>query len=91
MLGDLFVECIPAESLLDNDPPCTANTVLYLVSSMQYLICCLALSTSKPFRKSIFTNKLFAFSALLMLAYQSVQVVYDLPWNNDLMGLTSLP
>jgi cation-transporting ATPase 13A3/4/5 len=56
MLGDKFIKCTSAEDVEDDDPPCSNNTVLYLVSSMQYLFCCLALSVSKPFRKSITTN-----------------------------------
>jgi len=58
---------------------------------MQYLVCCLALSISKPFRKPIYTNYLFAGSAIVMGTYQTVQIVVDMEWNQWLFDLTTLP
>ena len=31
-LGDGFVKCVLADNVLDDDPPCSQNTVLYLIS-----------------------------------------------------------
>ena len=43
---------------METDPPCTQNTVLYLLSCMQLLTCCLCLSIGKPFRKPFYSNSL---------------------------------
>ena len=45
-----FIKCESAENVEDQDPPCSLNTVIYLISTMQYLTTCLALSKSKPYR-----------------------------------------
>jgi len=82
---------VPALDLLDDDPPCTQNSVLYLLSCMQYLTCCLALSISKPFRKPITTNYYFFISVLMMLSYQSWQVMFYNSVNSDIFDLLDLP
>ena len=40
------------------------DTVLFLATNFQYLFVCLAFSTSKPFRKAIYKNKLFIISVV---------------------------
>jgi magnesium-transporting ATPase (P-type) len=68
-LGDDFVACTLNEEELEDPPPCSEQTVVYLISWMQYLYCCLCFSISKPFRKAMYTNPLFLVSVILMLAY----------------------
>ncbi len=47
------------------------DTVLFLASNYQYLFVCLAFSVSKPFRKSIFTNKLFLISVIVKTVFDT--------------------
>jgi len=89
-VGDDYIVCVPAQSLDSDDPPCTDNTVLYLVSMMQYLVCCLALSESKPFRKPIYTNYWFFGAVILIMAYQVFTVLAANQFNSDLFDLVNL-
>lgn len=73
---ELFVKCEHAADVEDDDPPCSKNTALYLLTTMQYVICCLCFSISKPFRKAIWTNPLYFVSVILMTAYQLYLVCF---------------
>jgi len=64
---------------------------MFIVSAMQYITCCLALSTSKPFRKPIHTNKLFLGSVIVTLVYQGYLILFLDDWNADLFRLVFLP
>lgn len=75
-----YVKCVPADNFDDDDPPCSYNTMLFELTSMQYVVCCLCFSISKPFRKPIWTNKLFLFSVVIMLIYQVYIIIYLDPW-----------
>jgi len=68
-LGDSFVKCTIAKNVVDDDPPCSSNTALYVFSIQQYLICCLTYSIAKPFRKPIYKNPLFSVSVIVMVSY----------------------
>jgi len=59
------------------------NTALFWVSCFQYLSTVVAFSVSKPFRKPLYTNKLFSFSLLLMLAFNIYLVVTPDNWAID--------
>lgn len=48
---------------------CTINSVVYLYSTMQYIVVCLCYSISKPFRKSIWTNPFYLVSVIIMSVY----------------------
>lgn len=67
--GDSYIKCKPIESVIKDDPPCSSNTALYVFSCQQYLICCLAFSIAKPFRKPIYSNPLFFISISVLLIY----------------------
>ena len=53
---------------------CQDNTVIYLVSNMQYLITVFAFSVSKPFRKPLYTNVLLTLFMIIAFAY-SVYII----------------
>ena len=74
-LGSDFVRCAPAEAYGEDDPPCSENTVIYLFTCMQYLVCCLCFSKGKPFRKEFYTNPFFLVSVVAMLVYQCHLIV----------------
>jgi len=74
-LGDSYIVCKQATEVGEEDSPCSDNTVLFLFSSMQYIVCCLCFSISKPFRKPIYTNPLFLGSVILMVAYQAFLLI----------------
>lgn len=75
-LGDDFVKCVSSKTVEDDDPPCSQNSVLYLISCQQYIITCLCFSIAKPFRKPIWSNPLFLVSLLIMLAYQTYLLIH---------------
>ena len=89
--GDLFIECVEEEDIEDTVNPCSENTVLFLFTSMQYLISCWCFSISKPFRKPVYTNPLFFVSFLLMFGYQAYLMVYLDDFNQWLMDLVKIP
>lgn len=91
MLGDEYVECKLSPELLVDDPPCSLNTTLYLISCMQYLICCLCFSISKPFRKGIQTNPLYLISVIIILSYQSYCIIYLDTFTKNVFALVNLP
>jgi cation-transporting ATPase 13A3/4/5 len=45
------------------------NTAVFWVSSFQYLGTVVAFSVSRPFRRPLYTNKIFIVSLILMLAF----------------------
>ena len=53
---------------------CRDNTVIYLVSNIQYLITAFAFSISKPFRKPIYTNILLTLFMIFAFGY-SVYII----------------
>ena len=90
-LGPSYIKCVPAATLLDDDPPCSANTVLYLFTSIQYITTCLVFSVSKPFRKHIWTNPAFLFSVIIISAYQVFLILSPDTYSADLFALVPLP
>lgn len=75
-LGQDFVQCKASKVLKEEDPPCSTNTVLYLISYMQYIICSVSFSIGKPFKKEIWTNYLYSASLLIMLIYTVYLMFY---------------
>ena len=91
-IGDAeFEECVPAEDFDDDDPPCSYNTMLYEFTCMQYIICCLCFSISKPFRKAVWTNPLYLFCVIVMTAYQTYLIFFLDDWSEDAFGLLEFP
>ena len=70
-----FYEPINAEEISFDEPnPSYENTVLFMVANFQYLVTCIAFSVSKPFRKSLWTNKAFTVSIALLILLGSLCV-----------------
>lgn len=67
--ADKFVVCVQSEDLGGDDPPCTINTAIYLLSSQQYVISCVSYSVGWPWRKPISSNPLFAISLAGLIVY----------------------
>ena len=88
---DDFVKCIQSDDVDEDDPPCSKNTALYLISCQQYLICCLTFSIAKPFRKPIWHNPLFLFSVIIMLAYQTYLFFNIDDWSEDTFQILDIP
>lgn len=83
--------CKQSATVIDDDPPCSDNTALYLVSCQQYLTCCLTFSIAKPFRKPIWRNPLFFVSAFAMFGYQTYLFFYMDSWSRSTFGLLDIP
>ena len=90
-LGSKYVDCKPSDDFLDDDPPCSLNTVLYLLSIMQYITCCLVFSISKPFRKPVYTNPLYLVSVIFMGLYGIYSIVHYDSWTGDTFQLLDVP
>lgn len=90
-MGAGYVVCVPAERVVDDDPPCSDNTVMYLFTCMQYSMCCLCLSIGKPFRKPFYSNPFYLVSIVLMTAYQTYVIAYQDSWDTSTFALLALP
>ena len=86
-----YIVCVESKDFDESDPPCSANTLLYLLTTMQYITCCLVFSISKPFRKPVYTNPLYLISVSAMAAYGIYLIVNVDSWSASLFGLTQLP
>lgn len=91
LTGADFVKCVQSATVEDDDPPCSDNTALYLVSCQQYVVCCLTFSIAKPFRKPIWRNPLFFCAAFAMFAYQTYLFFYMDSWSKTTFGLLAIP
>ena len=86
-----YTKCVPAEDVEDDDPPCSYNSMLYELTCMQYIICCLCFSISKPFRKPVWTNPLYFVSVTLMAAYGIYLIFHLDDWSADTFALLPFP
>ena len=73
------------------DPPCTQNTCIYVYSCMQYVICCMCFSISKPFRKSVHTNPIFLACLMFLMVYQTYLLFYFDSFSQGLFELVPVP
>ena len=90
-MGSEYVTCEVSESAVDEDPPCSMNTMLFVFSVMQYLICCLCLSIGKPFRRPFYTNPFFLVSVTVMVVYQMYIIAYQDSWTMSTFAILELP
>lgn len=89
--GKEYTKCVQAIYVEDDDPPCSANTALYLISVQQYVICCLTFSIAKPFRKPIWQNPIFFISVYTMLIYQTYLFYNIDDWSSKNLNLLPIP
>jgi len=68
-----------------------AITGVFLVSLSQYIGCCIAFSISKPFRKSIFSNRLFCLALLLLTSLSLYITLIPNIHVRNWMGIVELP
>ncbi|KAF0294031.1 putative cation-transporting ATPase 13A3 [Amphibalanus amphitrite] len=66
---------------------CWENTVVFFVSSYQYLILATAFSKGPPFRRPFYTNRLFLGALLLLSALQTTLVLWPEPHLVSWFGL----
>lgn len=72
---------------------CWENTVIFLVSSYQYIILALVYSKGKPFRQSVFTNTFLIFCSFILMIFLTFLLLYPIkivakffeiiPWDHD--------
>ncbi|XP_076256726.1 polyamine-transporting ATPase 13A3-like [Rhynchophorus ferrugineus] len=67
------------------------NYAVFCVSTFQYIIMAIIFSESKPYRKSIFSNKIFVFSLALMTAVCVYITIYPHQFIIDLLELKVPP
>ena len=77
-------KCNNADDTVD---PCQDNTVIYLVSNMQYLITAFAFSISKPFRKPIYTNLWLTLFMIFAFAYSVYIIVIPDKYSREILDL----
>ncbi|PYH40684.1 putative P-type ATPase [Aspergillus saccharolyticus JOP 1030-1] len=80
----------PSADLNDNIQN-SANTILFLVSSFQYIFSSVVLSAGPPFRKPMISNKPFLFMVLLDLLFSCYMLFRPTQWLRRVMQLTYLP
>ena len=70
---------------------CYDNTVVFLISNMQYLISAIAFSISYPFKKSIFTNYLLILCLFLAFSYSAYLIIIPDEGSMNILDLAVLP
>jgi len=70
----------------NNNTLCYQNTVIFMVSSYQYLVTCIAFSISKPFRQPLYTNMWFSISLVLLFGFSIFFTMIDVGWINSLFN-----
>ena len=72
----------------DNDVGiCPDNTVLFLVSNMQYLIAAISFTISKPFKKDFYTNFLFTGFVFLAFIYSVYIIIIPDKYSRKLLQI----
>ena len=68
---------------------CPDNTVIFLMSNVQYFIVSFIFSTSKPFKSQIYTNYFLTFFMVLAVVYSSLIILYPAKFVCNLLQLYS--
>lgn len=55
------------------------DTIIFLISNFQYVVCCLAFSQGKPFRRPLYTNISYTTSVLVLILFNTILVLANLP------------
>ncbi|KIY53967.1 Ca-transporting ATPase [Fistulina hepatica ATCC 64428] len=67
------------------------NTVLFLISCFQYVVCAAVFSIGPPFRKSMWTNGWLMASMIVLLSFNTIVLLQPPPFLMDLLTLMPLP
>jgi cation-transporting ATPase 13A2 len=70
---------------------CPENTVIFHVSSFQYVWCAIIFTIGPPFRKPIYTHFLFMASLIALTAWNSYMLLSEHAWIGSIMGLFASP
>ena len=70
---------------------CVENTVVFHVSSFQYLWCAIVFAAGRPYRKPIYTNIPLIVCLIVHLSLNSYMLLSGHAWIDNIMGLVPLP
>jgi len=85
-----YKECVPIPG--DDNSFCVEVTVIFLISSFQYVATCWAYSISKPFRRPFYTNKLLTAFLIIFVLASSWIILYPKPqWLANFLVIQHLP
>ena len=82
-------ECVISEE--EGVTPCSTNTIVYLVSNVQYLTSCFAFSVAKPFKKPIYTNIPLMLFIIIGFAYSAEIILGPDPLSKRMLNFVKLP
>ena len=93
-----FVECYPSSTNTGNRGhservPCTRDTALYLLNIFQYIIICICFGvrgTDSGFRQPFYMNKIFFFTLILIIFYNTYKLIYLDQWSKDFYELAEI-
>ncbi|MCQ2820408.1 MAG: HAD-IC family P-type ATPase, partial [archaeon] len=74
----------------DNVYACTENTIVYLVSNVQYITTAFAFSVSKPYKQPIYTNYLLLLFIIIAFAFSTEIILYPDPFSKDWLIIVDL-
>ena len=70
---------------------CYDNTVIFLISNVQYLISAIAFSISYPFKKGIFSNYFLVLWLFISFSYSSYLIISPDSYSRNLLDLVTIP
>lgn len=70
---------------------CVENTVTFLVSCIQYVATGIAIHKTKPFRLSLFTNKLFVIQITFIIISTITIILAPNSFLSNLLNIVTLP
>ena len=75
----------------DEGSPCYDNTVIFVISSMQYFITFLVFSINYPFKKNIFKNELIIIFLLIFVGYSLMLIIRPDKIYFNVLKMTYIP
>ncbi|XP_031788029.1 uncharacterized protein LOC100121712 isoform X4 [Nasonia vitripennis] len=85
---DWFTPFTPKDEFLYD---CLENYSVFCLSTFQYAIIAIVFSRGKPYRKPIYTNKLFILSIVVLTIVNAYITIYPAQWVVDLLELQMPP
>ena len=70
---------------------CYDNTIIFLISNVQYLISAIAFSISYPFKKGIFSNYFLVLWLFISFSYSSYLIISPDSYSRNLLDLVTIP